>query len=393
MSNDIAIELKNVSKVFKRYHHPVDRLKEIFLPTKPQVDEFWALQNIDLTLYKGESFGIVGKNGAGKSTLLQIMSKVLSPTTGTVNVNGKIAALLELGSGFNPEFTGRQNIFFNGQILGLNSDEIQDKLENIISFADIGDFIDQPVKTYSSGMTVRLAFAVSIHLEPEVLIVDEALAVGDIGFVGKCLNKVEEFISKGKTLIVVSHDLNVVKNMTHRALFLESGEVKAYGPSQEVVALYKRSFKFEADTKDKFERYDQEIKIQKALLLSTKERKPIEAVRQNEPAILHFQLFSNEVCRDLRLRFSVYNYLGIIVFSGDSKRQLGAIDIGGPKVIEIHLDELLLSPGKYTVNVSISNMDSISYLAWWKTAVCFDVLGANEESYVYAQPQLWTCEP
>lgn len=392
MSDDIAISLENVSKVYKRYHRPVDRLKEIFLPNKPRSEEFWALQNIDLTLYKGESFGIVGRNGAGKSTLLQIMSNVLNPTSGLVQVNGKVSALLELGSGFNPEFTGRQNIFFNGQILGLSSDEIRYKLADIISFADIGDFIDQPVKTYSSGMTVRLAFAVSIHLEPEVLIVDEALAVGDIGFVGKCLNKVEDFISKGKTLVVVSHDLSVVKNMTHRALFLEAGKVKAYGLSEEVVSLYQKSFNFDGNNKDKFERYDQEIKINQALLLSSIDKEKVEGVHQGEPVVLYFQLFSNRPHSQLRLRFSVYNYVGIIVFSGDSKKHLGGIDLNGLKDIEVHIENLLLSPGKYTINVSISSMDSISYLAWWKTAVSFEVLGADEESYVYAQPQLWSCK-
>ena len=166
MNDDTAISLVNVSKVFKRYHHPVDRLKELLLPGRQRAEEFWALKDITLTISKGETVGIVGRNGSGKSTLLQTIVGTLQPTTGEVNARGRVSALLELGSGFNPEFTGRQNIFFNGQILGLSKAEIEAKLDRIIAFADIGDFIDQPVKTYSSGMFVRLGFSVAVHVDP-----------------------------------------------------------------------------------------------------------------------------------------------------------------------------------------------------------------------------------
>jgi lipopolysaccharide transport system ATP-binding protein len=182
MGEEIAISLKNVSKCYKRYARPVDRLKEILLPGKSIAQEFWALRDINLEIPKGETLGIIGQNGSGKSTMLQIIAKTLTPTTGEVQVNGRVSALLELGSGFNPEFTGRQNVFFNGRLLGLSHEEIEDKFDEIAAFADIGDFIDQPVKTYSSGMFVRLAFAVAVSVNPDILIVDEALAVGDIYF-------------------------------------------------------------------------------------------------------------------------------------------------------------------------------------------------------------------
>ena len=166
--DEIAISLKNISKCYKRYAYPIDRLKEILLPEKSRTEEFWALRNISLDIYRGETLGIVGQNGSGKSTLLQIIAGTLTPTTGELKVNGRISALLELGSGFNPEFTGRQNVFFNGQVLGLSQEEIINKFDSIAAFAEIGSFIDRPVKTYSSGMVVRLAFAVVANIEPAI---------------------------------------------------------------------------------------------------------------------------------------------------------------------------------------------------------------------------------
>src|SRR4028118_716284 len=184
--SEISISLNDVSKCYKRYNRPVDRLKELLLPGKSHAEKFWALQNINLKVTKGETLGIIGQNGSGKSTLLQIIAGTLTPTTGEVGVNGRVSALLELGSGFNPEFTGRQNVFFNGQILGLSREEVEAKFDDIAAFAEIGDFIDRPVKTYSSGMAVRLAFAVVANTEPKILIVDEALAVGDAKFQARC---------------------------------------------------------------------------------------------------------------------------------------------------------------------------------------------------------------
>ncbi|EDX72396.1 ABC transporter, ATP-binding protein [Coleofasciculus chthonoplastes PCC 7420] len=222
--SEIAISLKNISKCFKRYHHPIDRLKEILLPGKSRADQFWALRDINLEIPKGQTFGIVGSNGSGKSTLLQIIAGTLTPTSGEVVVNGRISALLELGSGFNPEFTGRQNVFFNGRLLGLSQKEIEDKFDPITSFADIGDFIDQPVKTYSSGMYVRLAFAVAINVDPDILIVDEALSVGDAKFQLKCFLKLKKLQEKGVTVLFVSHDSNSIKRYCQKAMLLNQGQ-------------------------------------------------------------------------------------------------------------------------------------------------------------------------
>ncbi|ALF53616.1 ABC transporter ATP-binding protein [Nostoc piscinale CENA21] len=238
MGEEIAISLKNISKCYKRYARPVDRLKEILLPSKSYAQEFWALRDINIEVPKGETLGIIGQNGSGKSTLLQIIAGTLTPTTGEVFVNGRISALLELGSGFNPEFTGRQNVFFNGQILGLNKEQIEAKFDDIAAFADIGDFIDQPVKTYSSGMFVRLAFAVAVNVEPDILIVDEALAVGDIKFQFNCFLKFKEFQEKGITILFVSHDSNSIKRYCNYAVIMNNGRIIYQNKPNEVVNYY-----------------------------------------------------------------------------------------------------------------------------------------------------------
>lgn len=238
MGEEIAISLKNISKCYKRYARPVDRLKEILLPSKSHAQDFWALRDISLEIPKGETLGIIGQNGSGKSTLLQIIAGTLTPTTGQVYVNGRVSALLELGSGFNPEFTGRQNVFFNGQILGLSKEEIQAKYDEITSFADIGDFIDQPVKTYSSGMFVRLAFAVAVSVNPDIFIVDEALAVGDIYFQQKCFERIRSLKHCGTTLLFVSHDSAAVHRLCNRALLMETGALVLDAKPRQVIDFY-----------------------------------------------------------------------------------------------------------------------------------------------------------
>lgn len=239
--SDIAISLKNVSKYYKLYNSPKDRLKEaLSLSGKIYHKKFYATKSLNLEIKKGEVLGIVGKNGSGKSTLLKLITGVLSPDEGSVTVNGKISALLELGSGFNPEFTGMQNIFFYGTILGFTKKEMEEKLDDIIAFADIGDFINQPLKTYSSGMKSRLGFAVAVHIDPEILILDEVLSVGDILFRRKCYAKMEEFFKGGKTILYVSHDANSVKELCSRAIFLESGNILLDGDTKTVTTYYEK---------------------------------------------------------------------------------------------------------------------------------------------------------
>ncbi|MBS4842104.1 ABC transporter ATP-binding protein [Clostridium sp.] len=235
---DIAIKIENLSKVYKLYDKPVDRLKESFsLSKKSRHKNYYALNDVSLEVKKGEILGIVGTNGSGKSTILKIITGVLTPTSGKVRIEGKISALLELGAGFNPEYTGLQNIYLNGTMMGYSKEEIDKKIEDIVEFADIGDFINQPVKTYSSGMFARLAFAVSINVDPDILIVDEALSVGDTRFQKKCYRKMEE-LKKRKTIILVTHDIGVISKFCDRVAWIERGILKEVGEPLEIAKKY-----------------------------------------------------------------------------------------------------------------------------------------------------------
>ncbi|MEH2317891.1 ABC transporter ATP-binding protein [Nostoc sp.] len=238
MGEELAISLKNVSKCFKRYARPVDRLKEILLPAKSYAQEFWALRDVSFDVNKAETMGIIGRNGAGKSTLLQMICGTLTPTSGEVQVNGRVAALLELGAGFNPEFTGRENVYMNGAIMGLSRQDVDERFDKVAAFADIGDFIEQPVKSYSSGMYVRLAFASAIHVDPDILIVDEALSVGDMFFQAKCMTRMKQMMDVGVTVLFVSHDVGAVKSLCRQAILLSHGELITSGSAKQVVEKY-----------------------------------------------------------------------------------------------------------------------------------------------------------
>jgi teichoic acid transport system ATP-binding protein len=239
--NDIAISVKNLSKKYRLYDSPMHRLKEALNPFRKNYHrDFWALRDINLEIPKGTTFGIIGRNGAGKSTLLQIICGILQPTVGSVQVNGRISALLELGSGFNKQYTGRENVFMQGTIMGISRGEMEKRFDQIAKFAEIGQFIDQPVKTYSSGMYTRLGFAVAIHIDPEILIIDEALSVGDMAFQNKCYSKIKSFVSEGKTALFVSHALPLVRLFCEKSLWIHSGEVQAFDTTEVVTAEYEK---------------------------------------------------------------------------------------------------------------------------------------------------------
>ncbi|OQA14308.1 MAG: Teichoic acids export ATP-binding protein TagH [bacterium ADurb.Bin363] len=239
--NDIAIKIENLSKVYRLYNNPVERLKESLHPFRKKYHrEFYALRDVSFEVKRGETVGIIGKNGSGKSTLLKIITGVLTPTGGNVTVNGKVSALLELGTGFNPEFTGMENIYFSGTIMGYTKEEIDKKVDEIVSFADIGDFINQPVKIYSSGMYVRLAFAVAINVDPEILIIDEALSVGDIAFQVKCFRKFNEFKEAGKTILFVTHSLDSILRYCNKGIVIQNGIKITETDPKDAVDVYKR---------------------------------------------------------------------------------------------------------------------------------------------------------
>ena len=249
-SDDIAIRVSNLSKCYEIYETPRDRLKQFVLPRLQRglgatagryYREFWAVHDVSFEIKRGETVGIIGRNGCGKSTLLQMICGTLSPSSGSIQTNGRIAALLELGSGFNPDFTGRENVYMNAAVLGLSNAEIDSRFADIVAFADIGEFIEQPVKTYSSGMMVRLAFAVIAHVDADILVVDEALAVGDAFFTQKCMRYLRDFIKTG-TVLFVSHDTASIRSLCNYAIWLEKGEVLQEGKPKEICELYLEAF-------------------------------------------------------------------------------------------------------------------------------------------------------
>lgn len=382
--SEIAISLNNVSKCYKRYSRPVDRLKEVLLPRKSRVQEFWALQDINLEVKKGETLGIVGQNGSGKSTLLQIIAGTLKPTAGDVSVNGRISALLELGSGFNPEFTGRQNVFFNGRILGLKQEEIEAKFNDVAAFADIGDFIEQSVKTYSSGMFVRLAFAVAISVNPEILIIDEALSVGDIYFQQKCFDRLMELKKLGTTILFVSHDSKTIYKVCNRTLLMESGKVLLDAKPRQVIDLY------EAKLLKKIDINSEAVKIQllpqknstsskkiestwdtnttevlinlpevtiKFIQIMDEDNKEIESIISDQNIQLCIGILFSKSFDDPHIGFKIRDRTGVVIFETNTfcmNQKVGKVD-SNTLLETIFKFNVPLIEGEYTITIGVGD--------------------------------------
>ncbi|MVF22904.1 ABC transporter ATP-binding protein [Methylocaldum sp. BRCS4] len=266
--DEIAIRVSNLGKCYQIYDRPQDRLKQSIIPRlqrlvrstpKTYFREFWALKNVSFEIKKGETVGIIGRNGSGKSTLLQMICGTLTPTCGSVEVKGRVAALLELGAGFNPEFTGRENVYMNGVVLGLSREEINERFDDIVAFAEIGDFIEQPVKIYSSGMFMRLAFAVIAHVDADILVIDEALSVGDAFFTQKCMRFLRRFQQSG-TILFVSHDTGAVTNLCDRAVWMVNGSTECDGPAKEVCEQYFAA-RYEEERGDRFKTKASEVRV------------------------------------------------------------------------------------------------------------------------------------
>ncbi len=394
MSSNVAVKVDCVSKCYQIYDAPKDRLKQFIVPRlmkllglrpKQYYKEFWALNNVSFQARRGETIGIVGGNGAGKSTLLQIICGTLAATSGEVFTNGRIAALLELGSGFNPEFTGRENVYLNGAILGLSKQEIDERIDAILAFADIDEFIDQPVKTYSSGMAVRLAFAVQANIDPEILIVDEALAVGDAYFVHRCMLRFEELQSKGTTILLVTHDATAVRTLCNRAVWLEHGQLKMEGDPKDVVDSYLAALMkvpekphavvARAAVPEALEDTDVELSIPNierrmgggectisGLGLYHMDGTPTELVVGGEKANLRFSIVNNHLDEDEKLivGYTIRNQKGVDIASCNSAGVKA--DIRAParrqyRTVNCEIEFPLLHPGLYSLNVSVDYFD------------------------------------
>lgn len=386
MSSDIAINVANISKSFHAYKKPHDRLLQaIFRGKKKYYEEFNILNDISFQVKKGETLGIVGVNGAGKSTLLQIICGTLTPTNGEVEINGRVAALLELGAGFNPDFTGVENIKLSGQIYGLSEQEINNKLEDIIKFSGIGDYVYQEVKTYSSGMFVRLAFSVIAHLNPQILIVDEALAVGDFIFQQKCALYMKETLA-GVTKILVSHDLSSIASMADRVLVLNKGKVVFLGEPQRGLAVYQKVARAAAEniepelivsTENTKNNCEEWISIDKSLQSGTG-RAFIPSVRwsagslelgktieKNENLSINFIIDVKESIDYPIVGYQVQDRFGNAVFGENTSSSSFPINSLTPGEYHIHMEIIWpqIAPGEYGVTIGIGNgFDSTSHV-------------------------------
>lgn len=291
MSSDVAITVRDISKCYQIYDNPRDRLLQMISHgRRTYFREFWALRGVSFDVKRGETVGIVGRNGSGKSTLLQLICGTLNPSSGSIQTHGRIAALLELGSGFNPDFTGRENVYMNATVLGLSKEEIDSRFDDIAAFADIGDFIEQPVKTYSSGMQIRLAFSVAINVEPEILIVDEALSVGDELFQRKCFSRIESIRAAGATILFVSHSGGTVVELCDRAILLDSGEQLATGTPKYIIGQYHKLLYSPADKSNDIRNKIRSMNAAQAKSMSAGERQ-LQRTKAEEPTSEKPELF------------------------------------------------------------------------------------------------------
>ncbi|MFQ4139751.1 ABC transporter ATP-binding protein [Nodosilinea sp. PGN35] len=347
-------------------------------------EEFWALKDVSFEVKQGDRLGIIGRNGAGKSTLLKILSRITEPTSGEITIHGRVASLLEVGTGFHPELTGRENIFLNGAILGMSKVEISKKFDEIVAFAEIEKFLDTPVKRYSSGMYVRLAFAVAAHLEPEILIIDEVLAVGDVGFQKKCLGKMEDVAKQGRTVILVSHNMLTVQDLCQKSMWLHHGDLLQYGNSQGVISNYLQS-SFDTSTQriweDSKTAPGNEIVRLKYACVRPKQGTPNSHITVCDPIVIEFQFQNFKAGAYLNVSIQVYNEYGILVFESAPVYDTGWLDSPFPEGIFRYLCHIpgdLLNNGCYKLIFYITENQNIS-LVKVNDILTFEVLDSMQK--------------
>jgi lipopolysaccharide transport system ATP-binding protein len=388
-----VVLVQNVSKLYRLYKRPADRLREI-LPfyRDPFHTDFWALKDVSFNLERGEVLGLVGPNGCGKSTLLQIVCGILPPSSGRVVTQGRIAALLELGAGFNPEFTGRENVFLNGEIMGLSRAEIERAFPSIAAFADIGEFIQRPVKEYSSGMYVRLAFSTAIHVDPDILIVDEALAVGDAVFANRCVRKFEELKERKVTVLFVSHDLGLVKQLSNRAILLLGGRIEAEGDPKDVINRY-IGLVLERQKRDvdrgaprelggSYRHGDGASEILDIELLNSR-REPARAFSSGERVTVRVRSLFHRKQSDPMVGILIRTRIGMDVYGTNTRLEqveLGEFDASEELEVEFVFD-CWLTAQEYTLTVATQNSDGSSH-DWVDDAIAFEVIDSKSAAGV-----------
>jgi ABC-type polysaccharide/polyol phosphate transport system ATPase subunit len=356
--------------VSKRYRVPRPRPAGGSLRSRlwPAHDEFWALRDLHFDVARGEALGIIGRNGAGKSTVLKLLSGITAPTSGEITIRGRLAALIEIGSGFHPELTGRENAYLSGSILGLRRREITERLPGIAEFAGIGSFLDVPVKFYSSGMHVRLGFAIAAHLEPDVLLVDEVLAVGDAEFQSRCLRRIGELKRRGVTMILVSHDLGAIDQLCDHALLLDHGTVAASGPAGEIVSMYQRLAAGAdlAAIAAPHEAADGAPLQVRALQLLDPDRRSILTIRSGDPLVAEVTVAAERPDPDVEVTLSIYDYEhGVLLVECSNRADATPWRVPrGESSIEFVIPELLLGQGVYTVGVTVRPAGAPHPVAW-----------------------------
>ena len=380
------LHVQNVSKSYRLYKRPVDRLLEALPFGGAHVgEEFWALRDVNLSVERGEILGVVGPNGSGKSTLLQIVSGILQPTRGRVLTKGRIAALLELGAGFNPEFTGRENVFLNGEILGLSRQEMEKAFPSVEKFAEIGTFMDRPVKEYSSGMYVRLAFSTAIHVEPEILIVDEALAVGDAIFANRCVKKFDELKERKVTVLFVSHDLGLVKRLSDKAAFMLDGRVAAYGVPSDVVNRYvghvlerEQTSGNKETTTGNYRHGDGASRVLDVALLNL-QRERAASVEPGDALTIRVRAKAEKDLENPVVGVLIRNRLGIDVWGTNTRIEgvdIGSVNAGESFEVEFGFD-CALTRQDYTLTVATQYPEGYSQ-DWLDDALAFSVVDTRE---------------
>jgi ABC-type polysaccharide/polyol phosphate transport system ATPase subunit len=372
-----AVSVENVWKYFRLYHDKNQYLKTTLLQgRRARYEEFWALKGVSFDIPHGSTFGIIGSNGSGKSTLLKCLAGILSPDKGTIASDGRVVALLELGAGFHPDLSGRENIYLNGAILGMSHSEIAHRLDDIVDFSGLGQFIDTPVKNYSSGMVVRLGFAVATSVDPEILIIDEVLAVGDASFQQRCFEKIESFRQDGRTIILVSHGLAQVTQLCDQVAWIEKGELKAVGPALEVVSDYTGT-SYNAQPRVEGEIGDRwgtgEAEITKVELLD-ENYNPRDAYISGKALTIRIETNSYAPVKDPIVGLRITDLHGHPVWGTNTRRRAFSISsIHGTTTIEFEIPVLPLLEGTYELSVALADMSEVHIYDHWERKIRFNV--------------------
>jgi len=391
---NVAVSVDGLWKNFRLYHERNQFLKAAILRgRRARYEEFWALKDVSFEVATGRTFGVIGHNGSGKSTLLKTLAGILVPDRGSVNTVGRVSALLELGAGFHPELSGRENVFLNGAILGLKKAEIEKRFDDIVEFAGLEQFIDSPVKNYSSGMFVRLGFAVAANVEPDVLLIDEVLSVGDEAFQRKSAEKIEQFRRDGRTIVFVSHGLDSVEQLCERVAWLDHGELKMVGPAAEVISAYRGDSHEARKAPDEIgSRWGSgEIQITRVDLLDGDER-PVEHPSTNEPLTIRVDITAHAPVQDTVLVAKIDQLGGGTVWQSSTRRNGVSIGrIENSATIDLKFRSLPLLEGTYELTLAITNQTEIQPYDWWERRIRFDVRQyANADQGVVHIPTTWS---